>query len=179
MAKENASLRTKIVNLSIIGSLVAVLCVGAVYYGRSTVPPAEIIRMYHSMFGDDIQSVIRYPYTSSEPEDLYLNLMKLTLMDLIYDNPAESRKLRQAGLIWPSRALTMISLQALDNLQTCMEDVIARGTPGDFIEALPRAEDDFAAGERLEYFEPRPGRGQVALLIGQQDQVAGVQPGRQ
>jgi O-methyltransferase len=41
---------------------------------------------------------------------------------------------RRNGLDWPPHAHTMIGLKRLENLQFCMEDVITRGVPGDFIE---------------------------------------------
>jgi len=42
---------------------------------------------------------------------------------------------RRGGLDWPPpNAHTMIGLKRLDNLQFCLEDVIANGVPGDVIE---------------------------------------------
>lgn len=41
---------------------------------------------------------------------------------------------REFGLDWPEHAETMAGLRRLNNVQECMEDVIARGVPGDFIE---------------------------------------------
>lgn len=41
---------------------------------------------------------------------------------------------RLNGLDWPIQAHTMIGLKRLGNLQFCLEDVISRGVPGDFIE---------------------------------------------
>ena len=43
--------------------------------------------------------------------------------------------LRAEGLDWPARAETMIGLRRLDNLQHCIEDVVAEGVPGDLLEA--------------------------------------------
>jgi hypothetical protein len=74
---------------------------------------------------------------ASEAIELYLNLMKLTLTDLAYEKDPKVRS-RLAGEAWgefPSRAYTMIGLPRLDNLQFVMEDTLARGIPGDFIEA--------------------------------------------
>jgi hypothetical protein len=76
----------------------------------------------------------------------YIDLMKQTLLDLIYSEPNEmvmygpSKQVttialaRQSGLDWPERALTMIGLERLNNLQFCIEDVLQQGIPGDFIE---------------------------------------------
>lgn len=41
---------------------------------------------------------------------------------------------RQEGRDWPRLAHTMIGQKRIDNLQFCVEDVIQRGVPGDFIE---------------------------------------------
>jgi O-methyltransferase len=38
------------------------------------------------------------------------------------------------GLDWPADAETMIGLRRLDNLQSCISDVLRRGVPGDLIE---------------------------------------------
>lgn len=64
--------------------------------------------------------------------ELYLNLLKRTLTDALYDpvDPATRRE----GRDWPARGCTMIGLERLDNLQHCIEDVLAKGVPGDFIE---------------------------------------------
>jgi hypothetical protein len=41
---------------------------------------------------------------------------------------------RMEGRIWPLVAHTMIGLKRLDNLEFCIEEVIAKGVPGDLIE---------------------------------------------
>jgi O-methyltransferase len=45
------------------------------------------------------------------------------------------REARSNGRDWPPQAYTMVGLKRLDNLQTCVEDVLSRGVPGDIIEA--------------------------------------------
>jgi len=70
-----------------------------------------------------------------ESRDLYLNLLKLSLTDLLYEDELEARAKRISGDDWPSRAYTMTGLRRLNNLQTCVEDVIANDVPGDLIEA--------------------------------------------
>lgn len=49
--------------------------------------------------------------------------------------PASLLELRQDGRDWPQRAETMIGLRRLDNLQSCIENVIADDVPGDLLEA--------------------------------------------
>jgi O-methyltransferase len=41
---------------------------------------------------------------------------------------------REQGRDWPGEAETMIGLRRLDNLQSCITDVLRRGVPGDLIE---------------------------------------------
>jgi Macrocin-O-methyltransferase (TylF) len=41
---------------------------------------------------------------------------------------------RSVGRDWPSKGHTMVGLARLDNVQRCVEDVIAKGIPGDLIE---------------------------------------------
>lgn len=75
-------------------------------------------------------------------KDLYLGLLKQCLTNLIYQDPSMhparsipyDEQLRRQGRDWPTCAHTMIGLERLDNLQFCVEDVLARGVPGDFIE---------------------------------------------
>ena len=72
---------------------------------------------------------------------LYLDLMKRVLMNSIYRDPniAEGptefdEETRATGSDWPRDAHTMIGLKRLENIQTCAEQVIRDGIPGDFIE---------------------------------------------
>lgn len=79
--------------------------------------------------------------------DLYLDLMKSTLTDLIYENHPRMRN-RLSGDIeyyrdlqrgvrmgFPRRAHTMIGVTRLENIRTLVEDVLEQGVPGDLIEA--------------------------------------------
>lgn len=68
----------------------------------------------------------------SAARDLYLDLMMRCLTDWLYDDFAEP--VRAEGLDWPARAHTMIGLRRLENLRACVEEVLARGVPGDLIE---------------------------------------------
>src|SRR5262245_11198663 len=67
-----------------------------------------------------------------DARSLYLDLLKRALTDLLYDTVSED--VRLVGRDWPSRAYTMIGLKRLDNLQYCIEQVLANNIPGDFIE---------------------------------------------
>src|SRR5687767_4713413 len=77
----------------------------------------------------------------------YLELLKRSLLDLlgheIYRTKPGNRELpdvlvdrrrRLNGRDWPFNALTMSGLYRLENVQACVEDVIAKGVPGDLIE---------------------------------------------
>jgi O-methyltransferase len=82
----------------------------------------------------------------------YLELLKLALCDLTgtstisvgrgEDGAVASRELsgdqlgvRVLGMDWPLQGLTMIGLDRLDDLQRCVESVVAEGIEGDLIEA--------------------------------------------
>lgn len=64
----------------------------------------------------------------------FLNLMKLSLLDLLYENDPKWRKSAVEGWGWPSRSFSMIGLRRLNNLEQCFEHVLANMVPGDFIE---------------------------------------------
>ena len=89
----------------------------------------------------------------TEAKDLYLDLMKRCLTYLIYGEvyldrydrakPGElnlihpqpsNLEMRTEGRDWPTIADTMIGLKRLDNLQFCVEDLLANNVPGDLIE---------------------------------------------
>lgn len=79
----------------------------------------------------------------AEVRELYLDLTKRCLTSWIYPDgdtylgaarPFDPQA-RREGRDWPKQAHTMIGLARLDNLQYCVEDVLARGIPGDLLEA--------------------------------------------
>ena len=82
----------------------------------------------------------------------YLTLLKLALCDLVgatttsvgampdgtvmaRELRGEDRRIRSAGLDWPLQGLTMVGIDRLDDLQACVESVVADGVDGDLIEA--------------------------------------------
>jgi O-methyltransferase len=82
----------------------------------------------------------------------YLDVLKLCLCDLggtttvsvgampdgtvmSRELRGDERRLRAAGMDWPLQGLTMVGLGRLDDLQTCVESVVADGVSGDLIEA--------------------------------------------
>jgi hypothetical protein len=89
------------------------------------------------------------------PQELraaYLDLLKLCLTDLAGTSTTsvgaladggvvarelhgDDRRLRSAGMDWPLHGLTMVGLRRLDDLQACVETVVADGVEGDVIEA--------------------------------------------
>lgn len=82
-----------------------------------------------------ILSLLSTPEEPPSTRDLYLDLMKLSLTDLLYENDQEGRRKRVEGWDWPSRAYTMIGLRRLNNIEDCVEQVLEDGVPGDLIEA--------------------------------------------
>jgi Macrocin-O-methyltransferase (TylF) len=75
-------------------------------------------------------------------KQLYLDLLKRCLSNLIYQDHsvlagtdhAFNLGKRVEGSDWPAVAHTMIGIHRLDNLHFCIEDVLARGVPGDLME---------------------------------------------
>jgi hypothetical protein len=75
-------------------------------------------------------------------KNLYLDLLKRCLANVIYQDPSTllgkslpfDMQNRGEGRGWPVLAHTMIGIKRLDALHFCMEDVLDRGVPGDFIE---------------------------------------------
>jgi hypothetical protein len=83
----------------------------------------------------------------------YLDLLKLALSDLAgvgtesvvmtidgeglmsHESTPEELTYRVNGKHWPRRGLTMVGLQRLDDLQSCVESVVGDGVKGDLIEA--------------------------------------------
>jgi O-methyltransferase len=82
----------------------------------------------------------------------YLELLKLALCDLSGSSTTsvgamadgtvlsrelrgEDRRVRAAGMDWPLHGLTMVGLGRLDDLQACVESVVADGVEGDLVEA--------------------------------------------
>jgi O-methyltransferase len=82
----------------------------------------------------------------------YLELLKLALCDLVGSGTTsvgkweggvvssreiagDDLRLRSAGMDWPLHGLTMVGLNRLDDLQRCVESVVADDVDGDLIEA--------------------------------------------
>ena len=80
---------------------------------------------------------------------LYLALLKKSLLGLVYEDGSnvspsaigeQARRtafdagLRQSGRDWPVQAPTMIGMDRINNLQQCVERVLADKVPGDLIE---------------------------------------------
>jgi hypothetical protein len=81
----------------------------------------------------------------ARPRELYVELLKRILVNVIYEDgqdvrhPANEEQVfdletRLGGTDWPVNAHTMIGMKRLDNLQFCVESVLADEIPGDFIE---------------------------------------------
>lgn len=78
-----------------------------------------------------------------ETRNLYLDLMKECLTYLIYAEERNKLTLlydpnnvmrKPDGIKWPAHAHTMIGLKRMENLQFCVEDVLAQNIDGDLIE---------------------------------------------
>ncbi len=85
------------------------------------------------------------------PRQLYVDLIKRSVAGILDEDPPDvvlpmpgfvdrrpqgyNRLWRERGRDIPSRALTMIGLRRLENIQACAEKVLADAIPGDFLEA--------------------------------------------
>jgi hypothetical protein len=78
----------------------------------------------------------------------YLQLLKRALIGLLEVSPTTGRfrdgkieaiplrnmEKRLEGRDWPANGYTMVGMKRLDNVQKCIEDVLADGVPGDLVE---------------------------------------------
>ena len=84
---------------------------------------------------------------SPDLRQMYLELLKRCLLGMIYEDPPTSApsiggfkteryiaKFREGGRDVPSQAHSMIGLHRMNNLQACIEQVLADDVPGDLIE---------------------------------------------
>jgi O-methyltransferase len=93
----------------------------------------------------------RLGWPSVEPNEAYIELLKLSLLDLLGPTttravpkrkggvrletvPEPERTARLTGEDWPANGMTMIGWERLTNMQRCIEDVIEHGIRGDVIE---------------------------------------------
>lgn len=77
-------------------------------------------------------------------EQLYLDLLEKVVTNLIYQDPPIATPwapgtdfdlpARELGTDWPSTAHTMVGLRRLRNVRACLDQVIADGVAGDFVE---------------------------------------------
>jgi O-methyltransferase len=80
--------------------------------------------------------------TAERIRDRYLELLKRTLTNTVYEDPNEAPwgpdgfdpDARGTGADWPRTAHTMIGRKRLDNLHECVAAVLADEVPGDLIE---------------------------------------------
>ena len=82
----------------------------------------------------------------TDARTLYLDLLKRAILNTIYDDPAQVVSSASLGTItaaqawevggraWRTPAHTMIGRKRLDNIQFCMETILADGIAGDVIE---------------------------------------------
>jgi len=123
----------------------------------ASVAAARLLQIIEAKFGDGLRAV-RDPAAVGPGADAdslrraYLDLLKLTLCDLAgprttsvtrtMSGEVMSRELegdqlrfRTAGMDWPLHGMTMVGLARLDDLQRCVESVVADHVEGDVIEA--------------------------------------------
>ncbi|MEK6250803.1 MAG: TylF/MycF/NovP-related O-methyltransferase [Actinomycetota bacterium] len=121
-------------------------------------PTEEALRAQHLKEGTDREIRAIQPRPGAEAmRGAYLELLKLCLCDLAGartlsvsrtgdtrrpDSQVKCRELdekelalRARGSDWPFSGLTMVGLKRLDDLQLCIESIVADGVEGDVIEA--------------------------------------------
>lgn len=64
---------------------------------------------------------------------LLLTLVRRRGLEIVRPDPIDL-EVRAIGLDWPPTAESMIGLERMDNLQFCIEDVLANDVPGDLVE---------------------------------------------
>lgn len=104
---------------------------------------------YHTRMNDILMQHTSTTASRDPAVHLYLDLLKRCLVNWIYMDgslknwtvaqPAESDRsfdfeARMTGSDWPANAHTMIGIARLQNIQWCVEDVLAHNIPGDLIE---------------------------------------------
>ena len=79
---------------------------------------------------------------SARSSALYLGLLKAVLTDTVFEPGPDPDHLSPAGYVQSlvkhciqGRALTMVPMSRLDNIQRCIEDVLENNVPGDVLEA--------------------------------------------
>lgn len=91
----------------------------------------------NAIYGGDVR---RRPRADARWKRWVVSALKARDLELVQardpTRPAErERDGRVDGREWLPEAHTMIGVRRLDNLQECIQDVLARGVPGDLIEA--------------------------------------------
>src|SRR5262249_9663607 len=83
------------------------------------------------------------PFFKMQVVERYIDLLKKSVGNFIYNDDVDlmrngrpcDKVQRYNGGVWPSKAQTMIGMMRLNNLQWCMESLIANDIPGAVIEA--------------------------------------------
>ena len=74
------------------------------------------------------------PVNSDKPLwNFLIKKMKAKGYKVLYNKPFD-KELRMTGKDWPPTAFTMIGIKRLNNLQNCLENIVANNIQGDFIE---------------------------------------------
>ncbi len=86
--------------------------------------------LLNSIYGDDEYDAV---VANGFLERLAMKVIGRRGLKLMRRRPFDPEK-RSLGLDWPPTAHTMIGLARLTNLQSCIQDVLERGVPGDLVE---------------------------------------------
>jgi O-methyltransferase len=131
------SIEALLAALAVFGLLTTVLITRLSVHTVAATKPTHVLRADTSLAEHYLDVMKRHltrsDYNASTEEEIpvpirkFLKARGLRLSQLAQDSQEE-------GSAWPESAETMIGMKRLDNLQYCIQDVLARNVPGDLIE---------------------------------------------
>ena len=142
------SISIKYVLYGVILLIASWVCVATVFRSRITIARGKYgpTVPYNA---DDYKRVGLGPVTNADATEMYIDLMKRCVANILYEDQPTSfydgergaqaasefnLYRRVAGQDMPTAAHTMIGMHRLDNIRHCFEDVLAKKVPGDFAE---------------------------------------------
>jgi O-methyltransferase len=115
--------------------VLVIVATGAAAYRLGFVIGNEQKQIVHVERYEEVQCNCSPAQRTSGPNGLYLDVMKLSLTDLLYETDPRLRAAISTGHYLLGRGLTGIGMRRLDNIQELMQRSLRDGIPGDFIEA--------------------------------------------
>ncbi len=106
--------------------------------GASKARPETAVDLYLELLARNVTGLGRPPgswpvHPSSRPKRLLVRMFARRGIQLVQPDEARPEALED-GRVRPANGETMIGMRRLENIRECMEDVLSRNVPGDFIE---------------------------------------------